>query len=167
VIPIPLEALPAINATLNGTSAVLLAAGYLCIRRQRIAAHRACMVGAVVVSTLFLVSYLTYHFQVGATRFAGPAGVRVLYLGILVTHTVLAITIVPLVVLTLARALRGRFELHRRIARWTLPIWFYVSVTGVVIYVMLYHLYPSAERPDHTLEWRTAVPLAWAGSLIQ
>jgi uncharacterized membrane protein YozB (DUF420 family) len=151
LIPIPLSALPAVNATLNATSAVLLAAGYFFIRRRRIAAHRACMLAAVGVSSLFLISYIIYHLQVGATRFPGSGGVRVLYLVILATHTVLAVTIVPLVAVTLIRALRGRFERHRRIARWTLPAWLYVSVTGVVIYFMLYHMYPSAEESDQGL----------------
>ena len=167
MIPIPLTALPAINATLNGTSALLLAAGYLCIRRQRIAAHRACMLAAVVVSTLFLISYITYHLQVGATRFAGPSGVRVLYLGILATHTVLAVAIVPLVGITLARALRGRFDRHRRIARWTLPAWFYVSVTGVVIYIMLYHLFPSREKSDHELALGLMAVPVWLAGMVR
>ena len=138
--------LPALNATLNATSAVLLALGYIFIRQQRQSAHRACMLGAFVVSTLFLISYVTYHvLRHGAvTRFAGPEPARTIYLAILLTHTVLAIVVVPLVLVTLYRALRGQFEKHRRVARWTLPVWFYVSVTGVVIYFMLYHWYAPA-----------------------
>ena len=136
---IPLTALPALNAVLNGTSAVLLTAGWLAIRRRQVRVHRACMVGAFTTSALFLVSYVTYHLQVGTTRFPGQGWVRPLYLGILGTHTVLAVAVVPLVLRTLYLASRGRFVEHRRIARWTLPIWFYVSVTGVVVYWMLYH----------------------------
>lgn len=141
---IPLARLPALNAVLNATSAVLLAAGFLAVRRRRIHLHRACMVTAFVTSTAFLASYLTYHLQAGATRFAGSGWVRPVYLGILATHTLLAALIPPLAVTTLVLALRGRFARHARLARWTLPAWLYVSVTGVVIYVMLYHLYPPA-----------------------
>ena len=134
---------PTIDAILNTTSAVLLTLGYIFIRRKNIAAHRACMISAVVTSTLFLVFYLTYHYYHGATRFTGEGAVRWVYFTILVSHTVLAALIVPLVLTTLYRALRGRFDLHKRIARWTLPLWLYVSLTGVVVYWMLYHLYPS------------------------
>ena len=141
---IALSALPALNAVLNGTSAVLLAAGYLAIRRKRVHLHRACMVAAFVTSVVFLASYLTYHYQVGTTRFPVDGGVRTLYLIILGTHTVLAALIPPLAITTLVLALRGRFGRHARLARWTLPTWFYVSVTGVVIYVMLYQLYAPA-----------------------
>ncbi len=130
--------LPALNAGLNATSAVLLAAGYALIRAGRITAHRRCMVAALMSSALFLTSYLVYHFHVGSVRFRGQGVVRALYLTILVSHTILAIAIVPLVVTTLIRALRERFDAHRRIARITLPLWAYVSVTGVVIYWMLY-----------------------------
>jgi len=135
--------LPHVNAVLNSTSALLLLAGFRFIRNGRIQAHRNCQVTAVVTSTLFLVSYLTYHYHHGATRFAGQGLVRPLYFTILITHTILAVVIVPLIVVTLYRAARGDFIRHRRIARWTLPLWLYVSVTGVIVYVMLYHLYPS------------------------
>ena len=114
------------------------------IRRRKILAHKICMVSAFVVSTLFLVSYLTYHYQVGSMRFGGQGGIRVVYFTILITHTVLAVLILPLALVTLSRALAARFDKHVRIARWTLPIWLYVSVTGVVVYWMLYHLYGRA-----------------------
>jgi uncharacterized membrane protein YozB (DUF420 family) len=133
--------LPAVNATLNGASAVLILTGRALIARKRVAAHRRVMITAVVTSSLFLVSYLVYHSQVGSVHFQGRGWVRPLYFAILGTHTVLAAAIVPLVIVTLARGLRGNFERHRAIARWTFPLWLYVSVTGVVIYVMLYHLY--------------------------
>jgi len=135
-----LHALPTLNATLNATSAVLLALGYRFIRRRQIAAHRACMVAAFCVSVVFLISYLVYHVQVGSVRFPWTGWVRGLYLTILATHTVLAALVPPLAIVTLSRAVRARFDRHRRIARWTFPIWFYVSVTGVIVYWMLYHL---------------------------
>jgi len=130
--------LPALNAVLNGTSAVLLAAGYVLIRRRRIAAHRACMLLALLTSAAFLVSYLTYHYHVGSVGYRGAGWTRRVYFTILFSHTILAAAVVPLALVTAARALRGRFDRHVRIARLTLPIWFYVSVTGVVIYLMLY-----------------------------
>ena len=132
---------PVINATLNGTSAVLLVAGREMIRRKRVAAHRACMGAAVACSTLFLGFYLYYHYHVGSVRFQGQGWVRPVYFSILFSHTLLAVTLVPMVMVTLGRALRERFDRHKAIARWTYPIWLYVSVTGVVIYVMLYHLF--------------------------
>lgn len=132
--------LPTVNAILNGSSAVLLVTGFVFVRRKRIAAHRACMISAAALSALFLISYVTYHNQVGFTRFAGQGWIRGVYFSILIPHTLLAFAVPPLAVLTLYRALRGRFEKHRTIARWTLPIWLYVSVTGVLIYWMLYHL---------------------------
>ena len=135
--------LPHLNAFLNGTSAILLVTGYLFIRRGNIPAHRTCQVSALVVSILFLCSYLTYHFQHGATRFAGQGFARPLYFTILLTHTVLAVLIVPLVAVTFVRALRQNFVKHRRIARVTLPLWLYVCVTGVIVYLMLYQIYPS------------------------
>ncbi len=141
---IPLTYFPAIDATLNATSAVLLAMGYICIRRRRIAAHRACMLSAVGSSTLFLICYLWYHYHHGVTRFRGIGAVRGFYFALLGSHTVLAAVIVPLIVITLARALRRKFIKHKQIARWTLPLWFYVSITGVLVYLMLYHLYPGA-----------------------
>ena len=140
---IPLTALPTLNAVLNGTSAVLLASGYVAIRRRRVRVHRACMAAVFTTSIVFLASYLTYHLQVGTTRFAGQGWSRPIYFTILGTHTLLAACIPPLAVITLTFALRGRFARHVRLARWTLPAWFYVSVTGVVIYVMLYHLFPA------------------------
>ncbi len=133
--------LPALNAALNASSAVLLVFGYRFIRRRAIGAHRACMLAAFSVSIIFLVSYLVYHAQVGSVHFPGTGWVRGVYFGILITHTILAASVPPLAVVTLYRALRGNFEHHRRLARWTFPIWLYVSVTGVVVYVMLYHLY--------------------------
>ncbi|HEY8149310.1 MAG TPA: DUF420 domain-containing protein [Vicinamibacteria bacterium] len=132
--------LPALNAILNATSAVLLATGYLFIRRGRRDAHKRVMLAALVSSALFLTSYLVYHAHVGSVRFRGQGAVRTLYFTILLTHTVLAVAIVPLVATTLVPALRGRFDRHRRLARITLPLWAYVSVTGVVIYWMLYRL---------------------------
>jgi len=132
--------LPGVNASLNGLSALLLAAGYACIRSGRRTAHRNCMIAALVSSTLFLASYLVYHFHVGSVRFMGQGPIRTLYFAILLTHTTLAVLIVPLVAVTVTRALRERFDAHRRIARITLPLWAYVSVTGVVIYWMLYRL---------------------------
>lgn len=136
-----LSNLPTLNALLNSTSAILLCVGYLCIRRRRITAHKSCMIAAVVVSLLFLVSYLTYHYQVGSKSFAGEGAVRLVYFVILISHTLLAAAVVPLVLVTLRRALRGQFPRHLRIARVTLPIWLYVSVTGVVVYLLLYHIY--------------------------
>lgn len=138
--------LPALNAALNSASALLLAGGYLFIRRRNVPAHRACMLAAFGVSVLFLISYLTYHYQVGSVPFGGRGWVRPVYFAILLTHTVLAAAIVPLALITLYRALKERFDRHRRIARWTLPLWLYVSVTGVVVYLMLYRIYGPA-RP--------------------
>ena len=135
--------LPHLNALLNSASAVLLLTGFAFIRRQRVRAHRNCQVSAVVTSTLFLASYLTYHYYHGATRFAGQGIARPIYFIILISHTILAIVIVPLVLVTLYRAARGDFTRHRKIARWTLPIWLYVSVTGVIVYLMLYRIYPA------------------------
>ncbi len=137
---IPLEAHPPLNAALNATAAVLLAAGFAFIRAKRIAAHKACMLSAVAVSAVFLTSYLYYHYHAGSTPFQGQGFVRTLYFTILISHTILAIVILPLVIITVTFALRGKIERHRRIARWTLPLWFYVSVTGVVIYWMLYQM---------------------------
>jgi len=131
---------PSLNAFLNGVSATLLVCGFLFIRRGLIAQHRACMGTAFLTSTLFLISYLAYHAQAGHVRFMGVGFIRTLYLSILATHTVLAVVIVPLILRTLYLALNNRFLEHRRWARWTLPLWFYVSVTGVVIYGMLYGL---------------------------
>lgn len=135
--------LPHLNAILNSTSALFLIAGYLFIRRGRIESHKKCQITAVVTSTVFLISYLTYHYYHGDTRFLGQGIIRPVYFAILITHVILAIVIVPLVLITLVRALRSDFIRHRRIARWTLPLWLYVSVTGVIVYLMLYHFYPS------------------------
>jgi uncharacterized membrane protein YozB (DUF420 family) len=132
--------LPALNAILNASSAVLLATGYVLIRRGRRDAHKRVMLAALASSALFLTSYLVYHAQVGSVRFRGQGALRTVYFTILLTHTVLAVAIVPLVATTLVPALRGRFDRHRRLARITLPLWAYVSVTGVVIYWMLYRL---------------------------
>jgi uncharacterized membrane protein YozB (DUF420 family) len=137
---LPLSDLPAVNATLNSASALLLAAGYLFIRRGEIAAHRRCMLAALTASALFLTSYLIYHYNVGSVPFAGRGWIRGVYFAVLVSHTILAVVIVPLVLITLTRALKANFLRHRAIARWTLPLWFYVSVTGVVVYWMLYRL---------------------------
>lgn len=131
--------LPQINAGLNATSAFLLTLGYLFIRQKAITAHTVCMVSACVTSALFLISYITYHVQHGATRFPGQGAVRFLYFAILISHTVLAVVVLPLAVKTLYRALRGNFVKHVAVARITLPIWLYVSVTGVLVYWMLYH----------------------------
>jgi uncharacterized membrane protein YozB (DUF420 family) len=132
--------LPTINAFLNATSAVLLVWGYLLIRRKRIDTHRKVMQTAFATSCLFLVCYLVYHAQVGSVRFQGAGAIRTIYLGILATHTVLAAAVPFLAIITLRRGLAGKYDRHRRIARWTLPVWLYVSVTGVVVYLMLYHL---------------------------
>jgi uncharacterized membrane protein YozB (DUF420 family) len=137
-----LSDLPAVNATLNSASALLLAAGYFFICRGEVAAHRRCMLAALVTSALFLTSYLIYHYNVGSVPFTGRGWIRAVYFSILITHTILAAVIVPLVLVTLTRALREDFVRHRRIARWTLPLWFYVSVTGVIVYWMLYRLGP-------------------------
>jgi putative membrane protein len=132
--------LPLLNAFLNSTSAILLVTGGLLIRRRKITAHRICMVSAFLTSSLFLASYLYYHYNHGSTRFPGTGSWRTFYLTILGTHTVLAVVILPLILLTFARALKGDVAGHRKIARWTLPLWLYVSVTGVLVYVMLYRL---------------------------
>lgn len=136
--------LPALNATLNGSSAILLIIGYAFIRRRRIAAHKLCMLAAFASSTLFLISYLTLRYYAGMTTFAGQGWIRPVYFTILTSHTILAAGIVPMALVTLSRALRGRFDRHVRIARWTLPLWLYVSVTGVLVYWILYHLYPRS-----------------------
>jgi uncharacterized membrane protein YozB (DUF420 family) len=132
--------LPSVNAALNAAAAVLLVWGYTLIRRRRIRQHRKVMQTAFVVSCLFLVCYLVYHYQVGSVRFPKTGAIRTLYLGILGTHTLLAAAVPVLAIITLRRGLSARYDKHRRIARWTLPIWLYVSVTGVVVYLMLYHL---------------------------
>lgn len=142
-IPAWVRYLPGLNAALNGLCGALLLAGFAFIRRRRIDAHRACMGAAFATSALFLASYVTLHLYVGSTPFPGSGWVRAVYLSILVSHAVLAAAVVPLAIVTLYRALRGDFEGHARVARRTLPVWLYVSVTGVVVYLMLYHLYPQ------------------------
>jgi uncharacterized membrane protein YozB (DUF420 family) len=132
--------LPALNATLNGISALLLVIGYTLIRRRRIVAHRRVMIAAFATSTLFLISYLIYHGNVGARPFTGQGPIRQVYFAVLISHIVLAATVPPLALITLIRGLRARYDKHARLARWTLPIWLYVSVTGVIVYVMLYQL---------------------------
>jgi uncharacterized membrane protein YozB (DUF420 family) len=133
--------LPLVNASLNGLATILLIAGYICIRQRRIAAHRAAMIAAFATSVLFLVSYLVYHAHTGSRPFPGRGAIRGVYFVILITHIVLAATIPPLAGVTLWRAYRGRFDRHVRVARWTLPLWLYVSITGIVVYVMLYRMY--------------------------
>ena len=142
--------LPAVNASLNGLSAVFLSAGYIFIRRKNQVAHRNCMVAAFVTSVVFLACYLTYHgylavvLHQGPTRFLHPQWFRPIYLTILLTHTVLAVVIVPLILVTLYRAKKARFELHKQIARWTCPLWMYVSVTVVIVYFLLYRIFPQS-----------------------
>ncbi|HEY8551369.1 MAG TPA: DUF420 domain-containing protein [Vicinamibacterales bacterium] len=132
--------LPALNATLNALATACLVIGWVLIRRGHRGAHRAAMISALVCSTAFLISYLVYHYHVGSRPFTGEGPIRIVYFTILITHVVLAAAIVPLVLITVARALSRRFDRHRRIARWTLPLWLYVSVTGVVVYLMLYRM---------------------------
>lgn len=141
--PALLSALPTLNAVLNGTSAILLLAGFYLIRRRRVTAHKICMLSAFTTSIVFLASYLTLRYFAGFTAFPGQGWIRPVYFAILISHTVLAATIPPLALTVLYRAFREQFTKHRRLARWTLPVWFYVSVTGVVVYLMLYQLYPS------------------------
>jgi putative membrane protein len=131
----------ALNASLNGTSAILLAGGYAAIRGGKIAVHKAFMIAAFAVSSVFLISYLVYHARVGSVHFQGQGSIRPVYFVLLGSHTILAVVIVPMILITLRRAWLEQFDRHRLIARWTLPLWFYVSVTGVIVYVMLYHLY--------------------------
>jgi putative membrane protein len=141
---VSLSDLPAVNACLNALSAAFLTAGYVFIKRKNQRAHRNCMISAFVTSTIFLICYLTYHFSVQTlTRFKEPEWFRPIYLAILLSHTLLAVVIVPLVLMTLHRAIKQRFELHKKIARWAWPIWMYVSVTGVVIYLLLYQIFPQ------------------------
>jgi uncharacterized membrane protein YozB (DUF420 family) len=142
--------LPIVNATLNGMSAIFLTLGFIFIKRGNKNAHRNCMISAFITSTIFLCCYITYHGYLalalhrGPTRFENPAWFRPIYLTILLTHTVLAVAIVPMILVTLNRARLQRFELHKKIARWTWPLWMYVSVTGVVIYLLLYRIFPQA-----------------------
>ena len=140
---VPVAYLPALNAVLNATSATLLIIGYLFIRRRKMTEHRTCMLSAFVTSSLFLVSYLVLRYYAGMTRFTGQGWIRPVYFTILTSHTILAAVILPLALMTLFRGLQGRFVRHVRIARWTLPLWLYVSITGVLVYWMLYQLYPQ------------------------
>lgn len=133
--------MPALNAVLNGTAAALLVSGYLLIRRGRVEPHKRCMLAALATSALFLVSYVVYHANTGSRPFPGQGAVRVVYFGILITHVALAAVILPLALTTAARGLKAQYDRHVRIARWTLPLWIYVSITGVVVYLMLYQLY--------------------------
>ena len=135
---------PALNATLNGTSAVLLVTGRALIARNRIAAHRTCMIAAVTASALFLGCYLFFHYEAGNVRFLGQGWSRPVYFSILISHTLLAIVNVPLIIITLTRGLGGRYAQHRAIARWTFPLWLYVCVTGVIVYFMLYQWFPHS-----------------------
>jgi putative membrane protein len=138
------EILPAVDGTLNGLSAIFLAAGYVFIKKKNIRAHRNCMVSAFVTSVIFLMCYLTYHiFFHHVTSFQNPAWFRPYYLALLISHTVLAVVIVPLILITLNRAIKERFVLHKKIARWTWPLWMYVSVTGVLVYWILYIKFPQ------------------------
>ena len=137
---IPLSYLPSVNAGFNSASLIFLLCGYFFIRRKQIVAHRPCMLSACFTSALFLVSYLIYHYYVGSVPFKGEGWIRPIYLSVLISHVILAAAIVPLALITLVRALKGNFERHKRIARWSLPIWLYVSVTGVIVYGMLYRL---------------------------
>ena len=132
--------LPTVNATLNALSGTLLLIGYVLIRRRQITAHRNAMLGAFASSTLFLISYLLYHAEVGSRPFGGQGAIRYVYFVILISHVILAAVILPMAIMTLSRGLRGRYEAHKRIAKWTFPTWMYVSVTGVIVYVMLYQM---------------------------
>ena len=132
--------LPEVNATLNAISALLLVTGYILIRRGQTQEHRLCMLAAFVTSALFLASYVVYHLNVGSVAFTGQGTIRIVYFTILISHIILAIIVLPMAIVTLLRALRGQLESHRRIAKWTLPLWLYVSVTGVVVYWMLYQM---------------------------
>jgi uncharacterized membrane protein YozB (DUF420 family) len=135
---------PTLNAILNASSGILLLAGYAMIMRRRIAAHRAFMLSAFACSVVFLISYVVYHLRAGVIRFQGQGPIRPVYFTLLTTHTILAIVIVPLAIITLSRGLSAKFDRHRRIARWTFPLWLYVSVTGVIVYWLLYHAYAPA-----------------------
>ena len=143
-IPAQFAYFPALNAALNGTSAVLLLTGRILISKRKIVAHRFCMITAVVASGLFLACYLFFHFEVGNIRFLGQGWSRPLYFTILISHVTLAIVIVPLAILTLMRGLKARYPAHRALARWTWPLWMYVSITGVLVYFMLYQWFPHS-----------------------
>lgn len=140
---IGIASLPHLNAALNFTSLVLLSSGFLFIRLKKVAAHRACMLSAFGVAILFLTSYVVYHYHAGSTRFTGEGIIRPIYFFILTTHVILAASIVPLAIVTMRRAFRNEIDRHRRLAHWTLPLWLYVSVTGLIVYALLYHVYPA------------------------
>ncbi|MGA9968380.1 MAG: DUF420 domain-containing protein [Terriglobales bacterium] len=142
-VPPQFASFPVIDASLNGTSAVLLLVGRGFIKRGQMAAHRAVMIAALTSSSIFLACYLYYHWHVGSVHFQGQGWSRPVYFSILISHTILAAAIVPMIIITLSRALRERFDRHRAIARWTYPLWMYVSVTGVIVYFMLYHLFAA------------------------
>jgi uncharacterized membrane protein YozB (DUF420 family) len=142
-VPPQFASFPAIDASLNGTSAVLLLVGRGFIKRGHMAAHRIVMIAALASSSIFLVCYLYYHWHVGSVHFQGQGWSRPVYFSILISHTILAAVIVPMIIITLSRALRERFDRHRAIARWTYPLWMYVSITGVIVYFMLYHLFAA------------------------
>lgn len=137
---IPLAFFPTLNALLNATSGIFLITGYLFIRRKRIKQHKFCMLGAVTTSILFFISYLYYHYHAGSKAFTGQGLMRTVYFIILLSHTILAVVNVPFVIITLTRALKEKFDQHARIARWTFPLWMYVSITGVIVYLMLYQI---------------------------
>ena len=137
--------LPTLNAILNSISAILLTIGFVFIKQKNREAHRRCMIGAFTTSTLFLISYLVYHYNVGSVKFQGQGAVRTVYFAILLTHTVLAVVIVPLIIAAVVQAIRGKFESHKKITRWAWPLWMYVSVTGVVIYLLLYQIFPQVK----------------------
>jgi len=149
----------ALNASLNGLSAVLLTGGYLAIRSGKREVHKRFMISAFIVSCAFLVSYLVYHYRVGHVAFAGQGWIRPVYFTLLTSHTILAVVIVPLILVTLRRAWVERFDRHRAIARWTLPLWFYVSVTGVIVYLLLYQVYAPADPPGSAAVSRSASPV--------
>ena len=132
--------LPMVNATLNAVSGVFLLIGYVLIRQRRITAHRNAMLGAFGSSTLFLISYLTYHYQIGSRPFTGQGPLRIVYFAVLISHVILAAAILPMAISTLTKGLRGKYPEHKRIAKWTFPTWMYVSVTGVIVYLMLYQM---------------------------
>ena len=138
------ENLPALNAALNGTAGILLAIGYYYIRQGNMTAHKKIMISAFVVSSVFLVSYLIYHAHAGSTKFLGTGFIRPVYFSILISHIILTAAIVPMAIITMFCGLKARYDTHKKIARWTLPIWLYVSVTGVIIYFLLYHIYPHS-----------------------
>ncbi len=144
---IPIESFPALNACLNSLCAVLLVTGLLLIKKKNVQAHKICMIAAFVVSSLFLGCYLYYHFHHGSTKFTGEGAVRYFYFALLLSHTILAVVNLPLIIITFNHAFKDRLEKHRAIAKYTFAIWLYVSVTGVLVYVMLYQLYPPQKNP--------------------